>query len=281
MKMETLFHYTTATGLLGILTGSSIWASDLMFLNDSQEAVYARDLVFGAIRDMQNPLPDPEHFTNRLGQGGAEHFAEYQRYVLDGLTTAEFGIFVTCFCESGDLLSQWRAYGSDHGYAIEISVDALHSAIKAVPTYAAATGLFKVRYGYETAETVIETAIAEVASFNGNHPGVKAHYAALAVSSMLAQVKHPGFSEEQEWRLVMGLEIYDESSVTRQQPTQFRATNVAIVPYLTLPLPLESIVSIKVGPGKNVEVRESGTRRVLKSLGSKATVTRSEVPLRT
>jgi hypothetical protein len=39
--MDTIFHYTTATGLLGILQKFTLWASDLRFLNDAQEAVYA------------------------------------------------------------------------------------------------------------------------------------------------------------------------------------------------------------------------------------------------
>jgi hypothetical protein len=37
--MDTLFHYTTAAGLLGILNSSTLWATDLRFLNDAQEAI--------------------------------------------------------------------------------------------------------------------------------------------------------------------------------------------------------------------------------------------------
>jgi hypothetical protein len=187
-----------------------------------------------------------------------------------------------CFCESGDLLSQWRGYGMDHGYAVELSADALREALARIPTYPDATGLFQVRYGYDAADSVVESALQVVAGFNLNHPGVKAHYSALAVSSMLAQLKHPGFAEEHEWRAVVGLEIYDESwGVGDREPTSFRSTPRAIVPYVELPLELGAITSIRVGPGENADVREAGVRRLLKALGSNATVTRSEVPLRT
>ena len=56
---------------------------------------------------------------------------------------------------------------------------------------------------------------------------------------------------------------------------------MAIVPYIELDLPLEAIVSIRVGPGNNVDVREAGVRRLLQALGSKAEVVRSDLPLRT
>jgi hypothetical protein len=42
---------------------------------------------------------------------------------VDELASPDFLVYVTCFCESTDLLSQWRAYGSDHGYAIEFSAN--------------------------------------------------------------------------------------------------------------------------------------------------------------
>lgn len=283
--METLFHYTTATGLLGILKNGNIWATDLRFLNDAQESVYARDTVIGAIEEMENPVRSSDHWAHKHGQAAMDTFERYHRFVLDVLRSSEFGVYVTCFCESGDLLSQWRGYGQDHGYAIEITKGSLRDVAKAIPAYPPATGLFKVQYGLDAANEVVAGAIQAVADFNLNHPGVKAHYSALAVSSMLAQVKHPGFAEEHEWRLVVGLELFDESNAKAEgtsmyRPTRFRPTSMAIVPYLEIPVERDSIISIRVGPGDNAEIRASGVRRLLKTLGSNAVVTHSAVPLR-
>lgn len=280
--MDTLFHYTTATGLLGTLRGPSLWCSDLRFLNDAQEALYGRDLVVEAIRTMDNPVRDPAHWAYEHGDSAIDIFSGYQRMVVEELLTSEFGVYVACFCESGDLLSQWRGYGKDHGYAVELRTEALQKALNEVPTYPAASGLFKVRYGHEAADSVVRSALEEVARFNLNHPGVKAHITAQALSSMLSRIKHPGSFEEQEWRLVVGLEISDESQTsTERKATLYRATQRAIVPYIELPLERDAITSIRVGPGDNADVREAGVRRLLKTLGSEATVTRSEVPLRT
>ncbi|MHB1554200.1 MAG: DUF2971 domain-containing protein [Acidimicrobiales bacterium] len=278
--MDSVYHYTTASGLLGILSSASLWATDLRFLNDAQEAVYAQDLVIDAVRSMENPVNDPAHWAHQHGQSAVETFSTYQELVLDELEGSEFGVYVVCFCESGDLLSQWRGYGQDNGYAIEFRRGGLEEAIQGIRTYPPATGLFKVQYGRDAAEGVVRSAVDQGASFNLNHPGVKAHYSALAVSSMLAQVKHPGFAEEQEWRLVVGLEISDESSMPVSKQTLYRVTPMAIVPYIDVPFNREAIGTIRVGPGDNVEVREAGVRRLIRTFGLNATVTRSDVPLR-
>ena len=86
-KPSTLFHYTTATGLLGILGSSTLWASDVRFLNDSQEAIYAQDLVANAVRGIKNPVLDPGHFAHGMGQPAIEGFAQYQGFVLDALNS--------------------------------------------------------------------------------------------------------------------------------------------------------------------------------------------------
>jgi len=105
---DTLFHYTTASGLLGILNHAKIWATDLRFLNDSEELVYSQDVVAEAIRVMENPIDRPDHWAHQLGEAAVETFTRYQGYVLDELQSGEFGVYVTCFCESGNLLNQWR-----------------------------------------------------------------------------------------------------------------------------------------------------------------------------
>jgi len=282
-KTSTLFHYTTAAGLLGILSTSTLWASDLRFLNDAQEAIYAQDLVADAVRGMKNPVLDPAHFAYGMGEPAVETFAQYQGFVLDALNSAQYGVYVACFCESGDLLSQWRGYGSDHGYAIELNTDALTTALGGLNTYPPATGLEQVRYGSDAAADVVSLAVEAVGDFNLNHPGVKAEYKALHLSALLATIKHPGFREEKEWRLYAAFESYQQGPTVEpvsHEKTRFRSTPMAIVPYIEVKLPSDAIVTVRVGPGNSTDVREAGVRRLLTSFSSNATVLRSDVPLR-
>lgn len=42
---ETLYHYTTQAGLIGIIQESEIWATHTQYLNDSREYIHALELV--------------------------------------------------------------------------------------------------------------------------------------------------------------------------------------------------------------------------------------------
>ncbi len=285
MSMDTLFHYTTAAGLLGILDSSGFWATDLRFLNDAQEAVYARDLFVGAARSVDNPALQAGHPLHDTAKEFGEAFAGYKKLVARDINSPNFAVYVTCFCESGDLLSQWRAYGSDHGYAIEVKTDALKTAVQQIAGSAtplphgdepAEMSLMQVRYGPDAAADIVSTAMREMSEdTNLGHVGVHAHMMALHLTAMLAGVKHPGFQEEREWRVVAVFEGEGPKHV------KFRSTPMAIVPYIEVPLPKDAIVTIRVGPGRHVDVREAGVRRLLRTVGCEAPVLHSEVPLRT
>lgn len=123
--MDTLFHYTNAAGLLGILKGHSFWATDYRFLNDAQEAVYARDIFIEEVEAVENPALQPGHPVHDDPAAFAPAFNEFKESLIQELNSPSRPVYVTCFCESGDLLSQWRAYGAGHGYAIEVKADAL------------------------------------------------------------------------------------------------------------------------------------------------------------
>ncbi len=45
-----LYHYTTQSGILGILSNKEIWASKIYYLNDSKEYEHANDLVITFLR---------------------------------------------------------------------------------------------------------------------------------------------------------------------------------------------------------------------------------------
>jgi hypothetical protein len=271
-----LFHYTDAAGLLGILRTSRIWASDFRFLNDSLEAVYARELFTNVLHQLENPALEPSHPAHNGWQGFGQVFDEYRSLLVQELGSPKIPVYVACFCESGDLLGQWRAYGSDHGYAIELDMALLRESVAdALRRYSSAT-VAKVRYGSQAARNVLQTVVDGVNSdTNLGHPGAHAHLMAVRLTRMLAEIKHPGFSEENEWRFVIASEGEDPDSV------QFRATRMAIVPYVEVAIAESAIVGVRVGPGHYVETRQEGIRRLFRALRRDTPVTCSEIPLRT
>lgn len=109
IKPSIIYHYTTISGLIGIVTHNELWASDCQFLNDGTELNYARNIFFDEVQKLN---------LNQI-QG--------IDYYVAGPSLNDFRIFITCFCENNDLLSQWRGYGIDQGYALGFDINQLQA----------------------------------------------------------------------------------------------------------------------------------------------------------
>lgn len=97
---ECLFHYTTPSSAAGIIESKSLWLTKIQYLNDTSELELAISLFKDAINRRSNKLNDKEK----------SDFLIYAGRQIDSFRKTN--ICVSSFCENGDLLSQWRAYGS-------------------------------------------------------------------------------------------------------------------------------------------------------------------------
>ena len=133
-----------------------------------------------------------------------------------------------------------------------------------------------VRYGQAEAEKLLLEALDAI-TMNKNmaHPGMQAHSMTLQLNALLGVVKHPGFQEEREWRIIVATERYQRDEV------KFRSSPISIVPYIEIPFEMSAISAIRVGPGRYVELRRQGVLRLLSALGREADVLTSDIPLRT
>lgn len=294
-EASLLYHYTTATGLKGIVDDGSIRASDAEFLNDAMELRFGRDELHEAlIAEAERIAPEAD-----LNLGGG---AEYSRATVmrsaashlrpDGifLSKQAHSVYVACFCEGGDLLSQWRGYAAEGGYAIGFSSAALRD-IGPITTTLEVTGeeggildhldgpslevrLVQVSYGPDAIAPVVRRVVETVAPHPVGHPGSKGWAQALVVLPELATIKHAAFEEECEWRLlVVGSQGLEN--------VQFRIGALGLIPYIPLSLPTNSIAEIVIGPGPHPDVREHGVIRFLAMNGiDDVSVRHSSAPYR-
>jgi hypothetical protein len=123
---KSLCHYTSATGLIGILESKQLYATDVRFLNDSQELLYAVDLA-------------KQYLTNQPLQSKDDERKAFADFALKLLDTKDNLVvilgtptFVASFSEENDLLSQWRGYcPNGNGFAISFSPDCIMELAKA------------------------------------------------------------------------------------------------------------------------------------------------------
>ncbi|KLL97295.1 hypothetical protein NJ76_13535 [Rhodococcus sp. IITR03] len=95
-------------------TFGTLWATDARYLNDAHELTYGAAALAEKLERHAEESRTPQV---------VERLRELAETVRDGRFELTYGsdterslAHVTCFCESGDLLSQWRGYGG--GYAI-------------------------------------------------------------------------------------------------------------------------------------------------------------------
>jgi hypothetical protein len=97
---QTLYHYTTTNGLIGILESKSIWATSHLHLNDAQEIEHAVHILDAELK--------------------GSSFTDTQRGMLRTMRQkVQEPRYIFSFSEHCDRLSQWRGYcPSGDGYAL-------------------------------------------------------------------------------------------------------------------------------------------------------------------
>jgi len=139
------------------------------------------------------------------------------------------GVYICCFCEKDNLLSQWRSYGAN-GTGVSVQVDAMgFSQVGGADCPFGLLRLWKVFYDPKTQEKIIKGAIQfPLDQYKGQSPDEMARKAADAIQFFIPTFKNSDFSEESEWRL-----IFTPESGCPVRP-QFRVGRNMLVPFYSL-----------------------------------------------
>ena len=104
---DIVWHYTSAEGLLGIVTSREVWASSPVAMNDSSEVEYGVNCLDEAWASVRGEAP---------GVGVTDFLAEVMDHDFS-TSVSEMG-FAFCASRSRDMLSQWIQYAGPRGFAI-------------------------------------------------------------------------------------------------------------------------------------------------------------------
>lgn len=239
---ETLYHYTSQTGMLGIVENKEIWATHTQYMNDQREYLHALDLVEKEIRKRINSTADRDI-----------------RYQLDEMCQGIQGIesMNVCVCSFSavrDSLPQWRTYGgSTSGYAIGVSGDFLSTIVERERFYLAPC-LYKENDQLELVQAIVGLVLEENLERDrkqekvylprgGNLCAYLHRYAPI--------LKDKAFSVEEEWRII------SHPLACTFERFSYRSGNSMIIPYYRIPLTTESgqinIKEVVVGPTPHIK----------------------------
>lgn len=281
---DRLYHYTNTNGLMGILTSSRLWATHFRYLNDSSEIDYGFSLFSKIVEERliatENPIVS-EFLSRTIRTANA----------FDGM----FEAYIACFCESGDLLNQWRSYTDmAGGFSVAFKARELGMRNK-VENPSQDFILRKVEYDPEiqnklinevlsSAISVLAESTARLSPEDANLAIARCcHFIQIEVAEYLLCFKHSAFESEREWRLchiVTGLE---------QQHVSFRNGPYGITPYVCLdPSPIAGvnsnrlpIVAIRHGPTSNAQNVKFGLSKLVRQKGyAFVDISGTELPMR-
>jgi hypothetical protein len=281
---STLYHYTTPAGLLGIIENNKLWATHINYLNDATELGYARELVETALARHARTTRSPH----------VREFVHRARQTFDVSKTMD--VFVACFCEDGDLLSQWRGYAqTGEGYSIGVGADQLGKIGSGLNYF-----LGQVVYDRAVQGSVVDDILEACCAGALRLTAGMSVEAASTVVDELCQVfrraiwflmvtfKDAMFKEENEWRAI---EIMNQTETAKR--VRFRSTSSKLIPYVELdfstmqpvsPYPkLDKIPIVEVfhGPTLNPILSSRALGLLLAKHGqARATVQGSRIPLR-
>lgn len=103
----TVWHYTTAAGLAGMLQDNVLWASSAAFMNDRHELT--GDALF---RDL---------FNRHINEVDPRINGGVQFALQSALRTDRYRTFIVCASKAPDNLTLWRNYtGPEVGFAVAL-----------------------------------------------------------------------------------------------------------------------------------------------------------------
>lgn len=257
---DPIYHYTDAAGLLGIISTNRLWATDVSFLNDPSEGRLFPEHVIECMRQKPGGLSALEEtIVEEIAKSIASHAS----------TSKTFSI---SFCGEGDLLSQWRGYGSfGSGYAVGFdSREMVHTQIGSLIT---------VQYGLDgvnAAALDLLSIFVEASPKWGDTLYSLCGQAAFAILYLSLAFKDGSYLEERETRILVPARDKSNDLFKVEAPLKFRARGADIIPYINLApsphfdgdrhavpkLPIRRIVT---GPGVDFLRNKSSLERLLEA----------------
>lgn len=271
MEITKLYHYTSQAGLLGMMDSKSLWFTDMLYMNDSEEYHYAAAVVKEIIEK------------------------NYDKYLMSGLTNQYYlrskHLFTFSLSAKRDTLSQWRGYCPNGGYSIRFTENDLADLIsrpylkfkKCIYNKEDIEKLVLEQIVMTTEENyykMMETDISRESS--GKARSGMPYEIAKRAYNFLPFIKHPSFEEEEEWRFVTDTTQDSEHEMMFSQQLKAREGKNSLIPYIAIPIGSQEetkkfcLDEIIVSPTPLPEL----SRNVCQSLFPDAKVDSSAIPYR-
>jgi hypothetical protein len=265
-----LHHYTDVNGLTGIIQRRALWATDIGFLNDSQEMLAGIDLIRRRCAQMSTFETSNEQLQSAI----RVLYDKIPEFVQNNLTKRN--TYIVSFSKAGDNLRQWMSYcPKNSGYSIEfdsqkVLIDGNIEREKKV-----VSRLEEVDYHEKKINEIL--LMDEIFNpTNTEHTYIERAMLKLANKLFFhgCAVKPKEFYDEQETRLII------QSTLEKSHDVNFRTRGGVIIPYFEYPIQHSWVKEITIGPNINMSLARKGLETFLEKYAISCTIRESKCSLR-
>lgn len=290
-----VYHYTSASALISILRSSSLYASNVLFMNDPGELEHSVDMAWSVIEGTSH---DPDPKLNDL------YVSYYKEYFETKIAPRSQRQFVLSFSLDPDSLHLWNMYSHSDGYAIGFRLSRLvdgmltptdeqndkktvklddHNAPAAFGDYSVYFG--RVLYAMSEQKQLvvdsipfIDRAIAAVGaklSSNPSDPSTRyLSYFIQTLVSALYNMKAEPHAVEKEYRITI---VPDAT----YRGVQYKDRNGIVTPYVRIGPIVDAIDTVVIGPLMKDKAAHQGVMHLLSTIGAqRIRVSHSAIRLR-
>jgi len=251
-----MYHYTSIDAFLSIVESKTLRATSLDYLNDESEG----ELGIALIREVAAE-------QRKTADATAGAFLETLLFWIDNKYLRGNGsVYVLCFSERPDQLSQWRGY-TPHGRGICLGID-IGILVRRMQQLGTGWTFQNCRYNRDSQfgwATAIVNRMRRQAPSAPSDPNDFDLVIARNMSDIIgvaALMKDEAFADEREVRFISPMIPHHDPRV------KFRASKSTIIPYIDFPLvegPDESIEQMElwIGPGPAQRLTHAAGARVM------------------
>lgn len=295
-----LYHYTSQSGLLGMIEYRKMRATNIFYLNDASEYTYAANLILEVMRDRlmaitgerdtyrrtwalhsalgcrhSKTITDPSLPPDNRQCIFIESIMDIFEYLKDPPSVDQF--YILSFTAREDDLSQWRGY-CPHGigFCLEFETTGLIEQIKKFDLsivkclYEEEKQKQEIRNILDRSMDGLKTVFDNFDKSEGKQNEAIKNLEFETFSGfmkLIPRLKDKAFEDENEWRVI---------SAGKQFSAKFREGTSMVVPYVEIPLagadaapteiiePIKIIKRIFVGPTPHKMLSKKSVESLLK-----------------
>ncbi|WP_161784916.1 DUF2971 domain-containing protein [Hoeflea sp. BAL378] len=289
-----LAHYTSFEVALSIIEGEAVWMRDVAHMNDIGEVRYgiqAVDAFISETSDRQLLVSTIDGIHAGLGA----QIVPLWQMMRANISTS---VYISCFSEhlpgkeDFGRLSMWRAYCcKPDGVALVLNTEPFRLESNALNAYSSPVFYGTVGQFHAKFREVLANITANADMLRTLHPQMLLNYVIMAILFGAVCLKHPGFSEEKEWRIIH-MSMMKMPTLLRRREVNIRGKDETIFEIPLKDVPEQGLVGIEIndllhqiviGPSNRTEEIRAALIDALTTKGVENPAYRivaSEIPLR-